>query len=162
MCFIHRTHYSARHLSGTFQKCWLLWLAKVGWRRRGVGGGGWVGGIGYWGRRGVMGYPGGDCQNGVTLWFPCRRPCDLTLIHIWTWSVSRICFAAAAVDSRMSGTRAWLTLERSHSISGRAVETEFIVIIIASVLTVWWSLIELALTLSPPCLRHSQWSECFN
>lgn len=38
MCFIHRTHYSARHLSGTFEKCWLPWSAKVGWRLKKVEG----------------------------------------------------------------------------------------------------------------------------
>lgn len=84
MCFIHRTHYSARYLPGTFEKCWLPWLAVFGWR-------------GCWGR---MAYLGGHCQTGVTLWFPCRRPRDLTLIHIWTWSVSRICSAVG--DSWMN------------------------------------------------------------
>lgn len=69
MCFIHRTHYSARHLSGTFEKCWLPWSAKVGRRRRRLG-------------------QGEEAESGRSSSKWGHHPFSLRSILIWTWNVS--------------------------------------------------------------------------
>lgn len=113
MCFIHRTHYSARRLSGTFQKCWLLSYTKVGWRKRG-------GGRHFW-------------EVTVRVGSACALSPGRPVTSDWSTLEPEAClFGVMWINLLSTGVRLLVVI---------------IFIAIMAALTVWWSLIELALSL---------------
>lgn len=155
MCFIHRTHYSARHLSGTFEKnadsCdrprLVEGTATLFW-----GVGGWVGDA--ISRRSCSKW---GCAPS-SLWAGGAVTSD------WSTFEPGSCLAVAAAllwaESWVNSGQPWLILHPSRSISRYSVECGFImIIIIARLLTVWWSLIELVGVCPTRCRPHVSGSQ---